>query len=142
MKLPNCVLSELPLLRQEVYFVVERTKKYLFALALSLSAYLLCALFEVMPAGGNQLRAAATDKLDTSHATKFMTSKLWLRSGLRASEAPSALSETDYEIPCAAQHMLHGETRRSYTEVQETSQWLGGPVCFGRKQRWFVAFLS
>ena len=56
--------------------------------------------------------------------TRFCSSPLWLRQALPAGAFPSAVQEKDFIIPGDILHC--NDSRRNFTDFQETSQWLGG----------------
>ncbi|CAK9061163.1 Uncharacterized protein SCF082_LOCUS32081, partial [Durusdinium trenchii] len=59
--------------------------------------------------------------------TRFCQSPLWLRQGLPPDQFPAALNEKDFVIPTPLDHPgLSHDARRNLTDLQETSQWLGG----------------
>ena len=57
----------------------------------------------------------------------FTSSDLWKLGGLDPRTAPKVLPETGWEVPTDASEVLRSnEGHRSYTEFQQTAQWLGG----------------
>lgn len=57
---------------------------------------------------------------------RFCSSHLWLRQALASGTFPAALQEGDFIVPGDTLHC--NDSRRNYTDFQETSQWLGGPA--------------
>jgi len=49
---------------------------------------------------------------------------LWLRQALPAASFPPALPEKEFVVP--GESILSHSERRNLTDLQETSQWLGG----------------
>lgn len=61
---------------------------------------------------------------------RFCSSHLWTRQSLPLGKFPKALDERSFVVPGEA-FQCH-DSRRSLTDLQETSQWLGGqgvPSC-------------
>ncbi|CAK9077405.1 unnamed protein product, partial [Durusdinium trenchii] len=59
-----------------------------------------------------------------SSVNVFCSSPLWLRQALPATAFPPALPEKEFVVPGEA--LLSHSERRNLTDLQETSQWLGG----------------
>ncbi len=55
---------------------------------------------------------------------RFCSSSLWLRQSLPSGGFPLALSEKEFIVPGEA--FTCNDTRRNYSDLQETAQWLGG----------------
>ena len=55
---------------------------------------------------------------------RFCSSVLWSRQSLPMGQFPKALDEKHFVVPGEA-YLCH-DSRRSLTDLQETSQWLGG----------------
>ena len=62
-------------------------------------------------------------KTESSEINVFTRSALWQK--MTCDTLPKAISEDDFEVP-EATSLRSGETRRSYTDKEETAQWLGG----------------
>ena len=60
----------------------------------------------------------------TALHSRFCSSQLWLRQSLPLGSFPKALDEKQFVVPGEA--FLCHESRRSLSDLQETSQWLGG----------------
>lgn len=61
---------------------------------------------------------------ETNAKPRFCSSPLWLRQALPATAFPPALPEKEFVVPGEA--LLSHSERRNLTDLQETSQWLGG----------------
>jgi len=58
------------------------------------------------------------------HTRRFLACELWRRCGL--TRAPEMLAEQDYEKPCTWQQPKANEWKTSFTDAEETAQWLTG----------------
>lgn len=55
---------------------------------------------------------------------RFCASHLWQRQSLPFAKFPKALDEKNFVVP--GEGFLCHESRRSLSDLQETSQWMGG----------------
>lgn len=68
-----------------------------------------------------------TKKEDIGEVSHFVRSELWKLAGLDPRKAPRIVSETEWEVPSADGDVLRSnEGHRSYTDFQQTAQWLAG----------------
>lgn len=58
----------------------------------------------------------------SSSHVRFCASDLWTRQALQ--RFPQALQEKDFVVP--GENLISHDGRRNLTDLQETSQWLGG----------------
>ncbi|CAK9115722.1 unnamed protein product [Durusdinium trenchii] len=77
-----------------------------------------------LPRSGTAHRAnRSAEKVDRSGVNTFCFSKLWQTQV--TSSSPRAIDESEFIVP-ATGGVSSAEGRRNYTDLQETSQWLGG----------------
>lgn len=62
--------------------------------------------------------------MDRASINNFCFSRLW--ASQLVSQNPKALNEQDFVVPGLGATVSSAEGRRNLTDVQETSQWLGG----------------
>ena len=62
--------------------------------------------------------------MDRSSINHFCFSRLW--TSQYVSQQPKAVNEQDFIVPGTGATVSSAEGRRNLTDVQETSQWLGG----------------
>lgn len=55
---------------------------------------------------------------------RFCASDLWQRQALHPAQYPVALQEKEFVVP--GENFVSHDGRRNLTDLQETSQWLGG----------------
>ena len=62
--------------------------------------------------------------LRTLHSARFLNCELWKRCGL--TRAPEMVAEQECEKPATWQHPKANEWKTSFTDAEETAQWLTG----------------
>lgn len=80
---------------------------------------------------GHKAKAEETGTEETKQSepivNQFVKSELWRLQGNTAQNIPTVLKEEDFVVPCMqGEHLRSNDTRRSLTQVQETSQWVAG----------------
>ena len=56
---------------------------------------------------------------------RFVSSAAWKHQAFRPDALPTAIAESDFVAPSSTSITSH-DTRKNFTDVQETAQWLGG----------------
>ena len=75
-------------------------------------------------------RADDKEQLKAAKVSDFAASELWRLQGFAADSLPSALPEASFVVPSARATLSGNESRKNFTDVQETAQWLAGEEAY------------
>ena len=64
--------------------------------------------------------------------TTFASCDLWKHQGFSLDSFPQALAEGDFAVPSAKAHLQCNDSRKNWTDAQETAQWLSGEAVYGQ----------
>eukprot|EP00434_Breviolum_minutum_P012504 symbB.v1.2.011016.t1/scaffold726.1/size168711/2 len=93
----------------------------------------ICVPDAFLPLKGTAHRAIKdAEAVKPSHINAFTDSELWRLQGLPVDNLPSAIPESEFNVPSARAHLSGNDARRNLTDAQETAQWVAGP-CFTEK---------